>query len=162
MIGARLGRNPRRVSLAPSAGSKVSRPGTRCSVFGNHHSPNSSSSSVGTARSYDDARTCDAQAMCSDAAMRVGENIDPLSKPSPTLAFATIQFGATAACALSAIVPEIVYDKDQLSVDWFVIFDDLVVLVEVKSTRMSHLTRMGGNKLIDDIERCSMSATLMC
>lgn len=49
--------------------------------------------------------------------------------------------------------PEISYDDDQLSVDWFVVFDELVLLVEVKSTRMSHLARMGGNKLKDDIDR---------
>ncbi len=54
----------------------------------------------------------------------------------------------------ATVLPEIVYDGDQRSVDWFVIFDDLVVLVEVKSTRMSHLARMGGSKLKDDIERC--------
>lgn len=54
----------------------------------------------------------------------------------------------------ATVLPEIVYDDDQRSVDWFVIFDDLVVFVEVKSTRMSHLARMGGSKLRDDIERC--------
>jgi hypothetical protein len=54
----------------------------------------------------------------------------------------------------ATVIPEIVYDDDQLSVDWFVIFDDLVVLVEVKSTRMSHLARMGADKLKDDIDRC--------
>ncbi len=54
----------------------------------------------------------------------------------------------------AAVVPEVVYDDDQRSVDWFVLFEDLVVLVEVKSTRMSHLARMGGNKLKDDVERC--------
>ena len=32
----------------------------------------------------------------------------------------------------ATVLPEIVYDGDQRSVDWFVIFDDLVVLVEVK------------------------------
>ncbi len=54
----------------------------------------------------------------------------------------------------ATIVPEVVYGNDQLSVDWFVIFPELVVLVEVKSTRMSHLARMGGDKLKDDIDRC--------
>jgi hypothetical protein len=53
----------------------------------------------------------------------------------------------------AAVSPEIRYDNDQLSVDWFVIFDELVLLVEVKSTRMSHLARMGGIKLRDDIDR---------
>ena len=51
------------------------------------------------------------------------------------------------------VLPEIGYDDDQLSVDWFVVLDDLVLLVEVKSTRMSHLARMGGNKLKGDINR---------
>lgn len=53
----------------------------------------------------------------------------------------------------ATVLPEIRYDDDQLSVDWFVIFDDLVVLVEVKSTRMSQLARMGGNKLKEDVKR---------
>jgi hypothetical protein len=53
----------------------------------------------------------------------------------------------------ATVLPEIGYDDDQLSVDWFVIFDELVVLVEVKSTRMSQLARMGGNRLKQDIER---------
>jgi hypothetical protein len=55
--------------------------------------------------------------------------------------------------ANASVVPEIAYDDNQLSVDWFVIFDELVVLIEVKSTRMSHLARMGGNKLAEDVER---------
>jgi hypothetical protein len=53
----------------------------------------------------------------------------------------------------ATVLPEIRYDDDQLSVDWFVIFDELVVLVEVKSTRLSQLARMGGNKLKQDIDR---------
>ncbi|MBV9194207.1 MAG: hypothetical protein JO168_08685 [Solirubrobacterales bacterium] len=53
----------------------------------------------------------------------------------------------------ATVLPEIRYDDDQLSVDWFVIFDELVVLVEVKSTRMSQLARMGGNKLNEDVKR---------
>ncbi len=53
-----------------------------------------------------------------------------------------------------SVLPEIVYDGDQRSIDWFVIFDELVVLIEVKSTRMSHLARMGGNKLEADVQRC--------
>ncbi len=53
----------------------------------------------------------------------------------------------------ATVLPEIRYDDDQLSVDWFVILDELVVLVEVKSTRMSHLSRMGGNRLKQDIHR---------
>jgi hypothetical protein len=42
----------------------------------------------------------------------------------------------------TTLTPEIVHDSDQLSVDWFVVFDELVALVEVKSTHMSHLARM--------------------
>jgi hypothetical protein len=53
----------------------------------------------------------------------------------------------------TTVLPEIRYDDDQRSIDWFVIFDELVVLVEVKSTRMSQLARMGGSKLKPDIER---------
>jgi hypothetical protein len=54
----------------------------------------------------------------------------------------------------AVVLPEIVYDDSQRSVDWFVVFDDVLVLVEVKSTRLSHLARMGGNQLKEDIERC--------
>jgi hypothetical protein len=52
------------------------------------------------------------------------------------------------------VIPEIVYDDDQRSVDWVVVFDDLVVLVEVKATRMTHLGRIGANRLSDDLKRC--------
>ena len=38
--------------------------------------------------------------------------------------------------------------------DWFVVFPDLVILVEAKSTRLSHLARMGGEKLKADLDRC--------
>ncbi len=54
----------------------------------------------------------------------------------------------------AVVLPEIVYDDSQRSVDWFVVFDDVLVLVEAKSTRLSHLARMGGNQLKEDIERC--------
>lgn len=54
----------------------------------------------------------------------------------------------------AVVLPEIVYDDSQRSVDWIVIFDEVVVLVEAKSTRLSHLARMGGNQLKQDIERC--------
>lgn len=54
----------------------------------------------------------------------------------------------------ATVLPEIIYDDSQRSVDWFVAFDDLVLLVEVKSTRLSHLARMGGDKLGEDIDRC--------
>jgi hypothetical protein len=54
----------------------------------------------------------------------------------------------------ATVLPEIVYDASQRSVDWFVIFDQVVVLVEAKSTRLSHLARMGGDQLAADIDRC--------
>lgn len=53
----------------------------------------------------------------------------------------------------ATVLPEITYDESQRSVDWFVVFDELVLLVEAKSTRLSHPARMGANKLKDDIDR---------
>lgn len=53
----------------------------------------------------------------------------------------------------ATVLPEIHYDNDQRSVDWFVIFDELVLLVEAKSTRLSNLARMGGTALGGDIDR---------
>ena len=46
-----------------------------------------------------------------------------------------------------AVVPQILYGGDQRSVDWFVIFDELVILIETKSTRLTHEARIGGNAL---------------
>ena len=51
------------------------------------------------------------------------------------------------------VLPEVFYDNDQRSVDWFVVFDDLVVLVEAKTTRLPVFARMGTNSLADDLER---------
>jgi hypothetical protein len=51
------------------------------------------------------------------------------------------------------VISEIAFDSSQRSVDWFVVFHEVVLLVEAKSTRLSHLGRMGGNRLKDDIER---------
>ncbi len=42
-----------------------------------------------------------------------------------------------------SVIPEIFYDNDQRSVDWFVITDEDVLLIEVKSTRVSQAGRMG-------------------
>jgi hypothetical protein len=43
------------------------------------------------------------------------------------------------------ILPEIIYSKpERRSVDWFVILENLVLLVEVKSTRPSEQVRIGG------------------
>lgn len=51
------------------------------------------------------------------------------------------------------VLPEVLYDNDQRSIDWFVIFDDLVVLVEAKTTRLPVFARMGTNSLAEDLER---------
>lgn len=52
------------------------------------------------------------------------------------------------------VLPEIFYDNDQRSVDWFVIFDDLVILIEAKSTRLTHLARIGSDRFQEDFDRC--------
>lgn len=52
------------------------------------------------------------------------------------------------------VLPEIRFDGDQRSVDWFAIFDDLVVLVEAKSTRLPDRARIGANELEDSLNRC--------
>jgi hypothetical protein len=59
----------------------------------------------------------------------------------------------------ATVVPEIVYDNDQRSVDWIVITNDFVVLVEVKSTRLSHAGRMGDEQLRTEIDRSVGRAT---
>lgn len=53
----------------------------------------------------------------------------------------------------ATVTPEIHYGHDQRSVDWFVIFDDLVLLIEAKTTRLSNLARMGGTALQGDLDR---------
>lgn len=53
----------------------------------------------------------------------------------------------------ASVLPEIVYDGGQRTIDWFVIFDDLVALVEVKATPMTQLGRMGASKLKSDVTR---------
>ncbi|MET9327418.1 hypothetical protein [Tsukamurella sp. NPDC003166] len=52
------------------------------------------------------------------------------------------------------IEPEIAYGKGSgnKSVDWFVIFPDLVVMVEVKSRRLSAAARAGDEVLIDSLK----------
>jgi hypothetical protein len=49
----------------------------------------------------------------------------------------------------AVVVPEIAYGrrKGELSVDWFVIFDDCVILVEVKSTRPTEPVRLADSGL---------------
>jgi hypothetical protein len=52
------------------------------------------------------------------------------------------------------VVAEIIYDKGQKrSADWFLIFPDLVVIIEVKSTRLTQEARAGGPRLDADIQR---------
>lgn len=51
------------------------------------------------------------------------------------------------------LIPEVVYDGDQRSVDWFVVWPDLVLLVEAKSTRLTQAARMGTDALQADMER---------
>ncbi|MFJ8010608.1 hypothetical protein [Streptomyces fagopyri] len=41
------------------------------------------------------------------------------------------------------VYPEIIYRDERRSVDWIVVFDDLVLLVEVKSTRPTQQLRLG-------------------
>ena len=43
----------------------------------------------------------------------------------------------------AAVHPEIIYLDERRSVDWIVVFDDLVLLVEVKSTRPTQQLRLG-------------------
>lgn len=53
------------------------------------------------------------------------------------------------------IVPEVTYgpNSDLLSVDWFVIHEDCVVLVEVKSTRPTERVRLGSADVAEDLTR---------
>jgi hypothetical protein len=52
----------------------------------------------------------------------------------------------------ATLVPEITYDKDhKRSVDWIVVTDDLVLLVEVKSARPTEPIRLGSNEAWDDL-----------
>lgn len=51
------------------------------------------------------------------------------------------------------IIPEVRYDGDQRSVDWFMVWPDMVVLVEAKSTRLTQPARMGREALRADVER---------
>jgi hypothetical protein len=52
------------------------------------------------------------------------------------------------------VVEEIEYEKSQRSVDWFVVGDSFVLLVEAKSTRLTQRARMGDERLSEDVERC--------
>lgn len=50
------------------------------------------------------------------------------------------------------LLPEVAFDGDR-SVDWFLMFPHLTVLVEAKSTRLTQEARMGKPRLVDDVER---------
>jgi hypothetical protein len=53
----------------------------------------------------------------------------------------------------ATVLPEIRYGNDELSVDWFVIWPELVLLVEAKSTRLTLSSRLGLSNLRNDVER---------
>lgn len=53
-----------------------------------------------------------------------------------------------------SVLDEIEYGKSQRSVDWFVIGNDFVLLVEAKSTRLTQRARMGDERLSEDVDRC--------
>jgi hypothetical protein len=71
----------------------------------------------------------------------------------------------------ATVLPEIVYGrkKGERSVDWFVVFDDCVVLVEVKSTRPTEPVRLAddriadalGGRLTDAVRQLNTSASLV-
>jgi hypothetical protein len=54
----------------------------------------------------------------------------------------------------ATVLPEIAYGrkKGERSVDWFAVFDDCVMLVEVKSTRPTEPVRLGDAKLADALD----------
>jgi hypothetical protein len=54
----------------------------------------------------------------------------------------------------ATVVPEISYDDNKRSVDWFVVFNKLVLLVEAKTTRLTAVSRLGGGSLENDVKRC--------
>lgn len=51
------------------------------------------------------------------------------------------------------IYPEVIYDGDNRTVDWFVVWDQLLLLVEAKSTRLTLGARMGMDRLGGDLDR---------
>jgi len=52
----------------------------------------------------------------------------------------------------ATVVPQITYEGDQRSVDWFIVWPDCVVLVEAKSSRLTQESRMGQDALESDID----------
>jgi len=53
-----------------------------------------------------------------------------------------------------SVLGEIEYERGQRSVDWFVIGDNYVLLIEAKSTRLTQRARMGDERLSEDVDRC--------
>jgi hypothetical protein len=56
----------------------------------------------------------------------------------------------------ATIFPEVVYDKaggERRSIDWFVVFDDVILYVEVKSTRPTESVRAGDDAAADELRK---------
>lgn len=53
-----------------------------------------------------------------------------------------------------SVHPEIVFGNNERSVDWFVVWGDLLLLIESKATRLTNRGRMGGNDLEGEVDRC--------
>jgi len=51
------------------------------------------------------------------------------------------------------LLPELVDDGGRRSVDWFVVWEDLVLLVEAKASRLTQEARAGGDRLESDVRR---------
>jgi hypothetical protein len=52
----------------------------------------------------------------------------------------------------ATVIPQIIYEGDQRSVDWFIVWPGCVVLVEAKSSRLTQESRMGQDALAGDID----------
>ncbi|HUP68582.1 MAG TPA: hypothetical protein VM142_02085 [Acidimicrobiales bacterium] len=52
-----------------------------------------------------------------------------------------------------AVVPEIEYEDGRRSVDWFLVFGEVVVFVEAKITRLTESARLGTSTLGQDLDR---------
>lgn len=59
----------------------------------------------------------------------------------------------------ATVLPEVEYARSQYTVDWIVVFNQLVMLVEVKATRLTERARAGVTEALDaDIERTLVRA----
>jgi len=56
-------------------------------------------------------------------------------------------------CETAHLLPERAYDRDKKSVDFFLVFSEVTVLVEAKATPLTMISRMGGETLNSDIAR---------